>query len=407
MSAPQQASIGGGGAFYLPYPVLALASDGGNSFLTAGGGGSGCTKEVPNVVQAHKYDEETGKLNTFASLNTAKAVVVHLAYSSATNLWLASIGKGCKILQLDEGENTLTELCTWDTEEDGKAPEQNFAKYSPDATLIVTGGTDGIVQVWKVKEPDSAPVLFQKCGEKKKEIEDAEFSSNNNLLASCDKTGDVTVWKIDEDQVKNVHMLSYTSNKASGKGKLFVKRVAFLVKSSGEAALIMSASGGRGPGLVGIFEMDGTKLREVMIDSTAPLKSLALDAFCGRLVIGTMSGGKAVFSLPTLSLVKKTKPIHSLPSQAVAAIGQNSVVSVSGDRSIHFMNCNATGPSKFVIIAYLLVVVITVFIVFFLLQQGGLEWLADAPGGTLKEDAALDAARKVADSVSRDLDGEL
>jgi len=135
-----------------------------STFLCAGGGGSGNTKEKPNLVHAQLYEESTGKLSTIAALNTEKSVVYHIAYSASTGLWLASAKSSCKVFSLDAGQNTLTELCEFQTEENGQEKDrfQNFAKYSPDGSVIVTGGTDGILKLWKAGKPNEAPELQTK-----------------------------------------------------------------------------------------------------------------------------------------------------------------------------------------------------------------------------------------------------
>ncbi|CAE7790065.1 PAC1, partial [Symbiodinium sp. CCMP2456] len=135
--------------YYPPFPVLGLASDGGQIFLSCGGGGATAAKEVPNVVQAHRYDETTGQMSTIASLDTAKSVVVALSYAPALELWLGCVGRGCKVLQLSVEKNTLTEVCEWETEETGKPPSTNVARCSPNGHLVATGGTDGIVRIFE------------------------------------------------------------------------------------------------------------------------------------------------------------------------------------------------------------------------------------------------------------------
>lgn len=52
MSKPSRSRLGGRGTYYPPFPVLGLASDGLEIFMSCGGGGEKAAKEVPNVVQA-------------------------------------------------------------------------------------------------------------------------------------------------------------------------------------------------------------------------------------------------------------------------------------------------------------------------------------------------------------------
>lgn len=364
----EQLAQGQGGTYYTPFPVLGLACDGEKTFLTAGGGGSMSVKEVPNVVQAHTYDEENGKLNTIASLNTGKSLVVHLSFSKEAGLWLASAKNGTKVLALDAAENTLTEVCGWETQPEGKSSEQNFAKYSADAKLMVTGGTEGIAKVWKVGKKDEVPALHREL-EKTKEVVDASFSADAKWLAVVDTGGDVRLLEVEQDDDKG-KVIPFQSTLCPG--KLLVKFVDFFVED-GKPLMVLSASGARGPAVVGVFGLDGVKISEAKVLKSEPLKSVALDSTGKLLVIGTMSGGKKVYSLPGLRCVKETGELHALPSQAVAFLGDRTAISVSGDRAIHLLNYKAGGdfPVAAASIAVLIVIFLLLFIFFFMPSPTG------------------------------------
>merc|ERR1712110_486757 len=108
---------------------------------------------------------------------------------------------------------------------------------------------------------------------------------------------------------------------------------------------------------------------------------VAIDAFgsCrfgSRFLVGTMSSEKVVYSLPDLSIVTRTKPVHSLPAQAVAFVGEKTALSVSGDRTLHFSNCQGGGLSFFSILMYLIFVLLMVaiiaqFVPFDVVLEGG------------------------------------
>jgi len=323
------------GTYYTPFPVLALVGDGNKTFLTAGGGGSRSTKEVPNVVHAHEYDEATGKLNAIAALDTGKTVVVGLSYCKAASTWLASAKNLCKVLSLDTQKKTLTELCEFETESQGKAPEQNFAKFSPDGKMIVTGGTDGQVKLWKCDKPAEIPKLLRDCGAKTKEIVDADFSDDSKLLAACDDSGVCRLWDLgkEDDQEGQV----FTFETSAVKGRIFIKLCRFIQTAEGQA-LIFGANGPRGPAFVGIYGLDGTKKKEAKVGEE-PLKCLTFDSSYEKVCVGMASGFKTVFSCPNLKVLKKSKVVHELPTEAVAMLGAKTVVSGSGDRSLHFLDC--------------------------------------------------------------------
>lgn len=334
-------TVGVGGTFYVPFPILALASRGDDVFMTAGGGGSTNAKENPNWVQAHRYNEAVGKLSTIAALSTGKDLVVALSYSPVAKLWLASSKKGCKILQLSAEENTLTEIGFWETESEGKEPEQNFAFFSPDASMILTGGTDGIVKLFKAPEAGKEPALHRVCGAKTKEILDGAFSPDGKHVAACDGSGECRLWEIAKESPENGTPIVYTSKIA--KGKALIKLVRFVPSATG-FTLLLAANGIQRKlqcSVVGMFGSDGTLMSEVMVDN-GPLKSIALAEDCASFVVGLMTGKKSMHKLPGMKGTKKTKELHSLPAQRVAFCGKSTAISVSGDRDIHMLNVSGS-----------------------------------------------------------------
>jgi len=348
---------GKGGQFYVPFPVLAVVSNGGDLFCAAGGGGGTASKEVPNVIHAMTYNEASGKLSTIAALNTAKTVVVHLDYSKKADLWLASKGLGCKIVKLNREENTFTELCEWDSESDGKRDsEQNFAKFSPDASMIVTGGSDGQVRLWDAQKPPIAPVLKRTCGSKGGEILDAAFSADNKYLATCDGGGSLKLFEIARDEPMDGTVITWLSKAVPKTGKCLIKLVRFVPSDQpGQIRLLLAGNGGRGPSMIGLFTGDGTKLKEVITDKQ-PLKSICFDNDMTRLCVGLMCGAKAVYSFPSLSLIKKTKELHSLPAQSVTFVCQDIAISGSGDRDLHLLSVKGGGGGLGMYIFMLLLV---------------------------------------------------
>lgn len=368
---------GKGGTFYTPFPLLALASDNRNTFMCAGGGGSGNTKEKPNLVHAQLYDETTGSLNTIAALNTDKSVVYHIAYSAATGLWLASAKSACKVLSLDAGQNTITEICEFQTEETGPDKDrfQNFAKYSPDGSLIVTGGTDGILKLFKAgKQPTEAPELQSKseypADGKPRELIDADFSPDSKFVASTDSTGACRIYDTSKGLQSVVVQLKFTSRYVK-KGPVFMKRVRFFKGEDGSNQLLVGAGGPRGPSCVAIFAVDGTMRKEVQVDPKI-LKYMEVDATSTHFAIGNVEdegGGKSVWTLPGLSLVKRVNKISSLPVESVAFLGASTCVSGSGDNSIHLLNTKGGGGAAGCLRFLLLAIMIT-FIVFLFLRIG-------------------------------------
>jgi len=88
--------------------------------------------------------------------------------------------------------------------------------------LIVTGGTDGIVRVWQVGKAEAdKPTLLRKCGEKTKEITDADFSPDGKLLAAVDLTGVCRLFDLAKDEKDEGQVLTYST--PAVKGRIFIK----------------------------------------------------------------------------------------------------------------------------------------------------------------------------------------
>jgi len=357
-------AAGAANTYYVPFPILGLASNGGDIFLTAGGGGSLSVKEVPNVVHAHRYSEASGKLSTIAALNTGTNLVVNLTYSPITKLWLASSRKGCKILSLNVEDNTLTEISEWSTESEGKEPEQNFAIYSGDASFIVTGGTDGCVKLWKSGEPGKEPTFHRDLGSKTKEILDAAFSPDDKHVAACDGTGNCRLWEVAKEGPDDGKLFEYKSDQIGGKG--LIKLVRFVASADGSTNVLLAANGNQRKmnwGVVGLFSLDGAQLKSVVVDK-GPLKSMALSVDNQRLVVGLMTGKKVVLNMPTLKSIQKTKELHSLPSQCVAFTGECTAISVSGDRDIHLLKVSAAGFDFGFLVQIMLMLIVVTYLMF-------------------------------------------
>eukprot|EP00928_Gymnodinium_smaydae_P018315 TRINITY_DN16978_c0_g2_i1.p2 TRINITY_DN16978_c0_g2~~TRINITY_DN16978_c0_g2_i1.p2 ORF type:complete len:405 (-),score=95.28 TRINITY_DN16978_c0_g2_i1:64-1191(-) len=324
------------GTYYPPFPVLGLATDGGDIVVMAGGGGSTSSKEIPNVVQAFRYDETTGKLQVVASLDTAKRVVVGLSYSRAAGQWLASVQGSCKALTLDVAANSFTELCEWTTETEGKEPSQNVARYAPAGDIIATGGTDTCVRLYGAAKAGAQPALVRELA-KNKEVDDLDFSPDGQRIVSVDKSGSARVW--DRNSGEQKACIGYQV--AGVKGPMFMRTCRFYAGENGDR-LLLTAAGGRGPAYMGIFNIDGSKVKETKIDEK-PLTSMGIHSNGKLAAICLTTGTKKIYSLPDLRVVKQRKDAHDLPAPCVAFLGAATAVSGSGDRSINFLSATGGG----------------------------------------------------------------
>lgn len=361
------------GTYYPPFPVLGLATDHGNVFLAAGGGGALSAKEVPNVVQAFQYDEATGKLSTVASLSTDKEVVVGLQYAKGTDQYLASANGNTRVIKYDGDAKTLTELYQLTTEREGKEPTQNVAQCSPSGDLIATGGTDGVIKLHRVADKQKEPTLEQECrvdpplSDKQKEVLELDFSADGKLLVSVDRSGCGRVWSCDTG--KQVGCITYS---AKGQplpiGGWLVRQAKFVPKLDDVSpAIVVGASGMRGPCYIATYSIDGNKMHELLLGKM-PLRSLCVSPSAELCAVCLSNGEKRVYSLPKLKKVKEIKDAHDMPAPALAFIGENTVVSASGDYTIHLMNYSGSGSSM---AAQKLTLLAIIMIVTFLVMRWG------------------------------------
>ncbi|CAJ1450855.1 unnamed protein product [Effrenium voratum] len=307
---------GKNGTFYPPFPVLGMASDG-SVFVSCGGGGEKAAKEVPNVVQAHRYDEQTGQMSTIASLDTGKSVVVALTFAGGA-LWLGSSGAGCKVLTLSVEKNTIMQLCEWTSEVEGKGPSQNISRLSPSGEIVACGGTDGVVRMYEAGKLDCEPPLKHKCA-KNDEVLDLDFSP-------------------------------------------------------GQQQFIAAMSAPRGPACLALYNGDGSVVKQAKLDEK-PLTAIALDTSAQMVAVNFVTGGKRVYSVPALRCLKKIENVHDLPAPCAAFVGCTAV-SGSGDRSIHLLSCkkgSSAGGFTCGSCLYLLLLVLVMAIVAFLLMRIGMK----------------------------------
>lgn len=353
---------GKNGTYYPPFPVLGLASDGQKVFLSCGGGGEKAAKEVPNVVQAHRYDEATGGMSTIASLDTGKRVVVALSYGKALDVWLATVGGGCRALQLSVENNTITELCEWTTETEGKGPSQNVGRLSPSGQLVATGGTDGKVKIFEAGKLKAEPVLKHDCA-KNDEVLDLAFSPDNKVLASCDRTGSCRLWDPTTGEQTRTIEYKYSGTAVS------VRVLRYLPPGEdGQQLLLAAMSAPRGPACLALYNNDGKIVKQLKLDQK-PLTAMELNHSAEQVCVNFVTGGKRIYSLPAMRCLKKVENVHELPAPCAAFVG-STAVSGSGDRSINLLTCKGGGGFSFL---YLLLLIAMMAFVSFLIMSGGLK----------------------------------
>lgn len=344
-------------------------------------------KEVPNVVQAFLYDEASGGLKTVASLSTDKEVVVGLSYAKGTDQYLASAAGNTRVLKYDADTHALTELCQFTTERDGKEPTQNVAQGSPAGDIIATGGTDGVIKLHRVANKAQEPTLAIECrvdpplSDKEKEVLELDFSADGTQLLSVDRSGCCRVWNAATGS--QTTCIKYDVPGAPVPiGGWLIRQAKFVPRIDDAApAIVVGASGMRGPCYIATYSVDGKRLREILLGKM-PLRSLCVSPGADMCAICLSNGEKRVYSLPRLKLMKQMKDAHDMPAPVLAFLGDATVVSASGDYTIHLMKYGAgdSGSSMLTCVAIIFAIMLTLIYLLMrigikgaVLQQGSIE----------------------------------
>ncbi|CAE7412497.1 PAC1, partial [Symbiodinium necroappetens] len=212
---------------------------------------------------------------------------------------LGCVGRGCKVLQLSVEKNTLTEVCEWETEETGKPPSTNVARCSPNGHLVATGGTDGIVRIFEAAKLQSSPVLKHSCA-KNDEVLDLEFSPDNKVLASCDRTGLCRLW--DPSTGEETKSIDF---KHAGTA-VAIRAIRYLPPQEGQQHFLCAMSAPRGPACLAIYNADGNVVKDVKVHDK-PLTAIAVDKTGQTVCVNLVTGGKCLYSLPNMRCLKKAE----------------------------------------------------------------------------------------------------
>ncbi|CAE8676777.1 unnamed protein product, partial [Polarella glacialis] len=100
--------------------------------------------------------------------------------------------------------------------------------------------------------------------------------------------------------------------------------------------LVTAMAAPRGPACLGIYATDGTLVKEAKVDAK-PLTCMSVSDDGKQLCLNLVTGAKRIYALPSLKCIKKVENVHELPAPCAAFLGEATVVSGSGDRSINLM----------------------------------------------------------------------
>jgi len=251
-------------------------------------------------------------------------------------------------------------------------PVQRVVRISRCGKLMVTGGTDGHIRVWKFPS-------MKKCREilaHSREIDDVDFSPDSKTVISVAKDGQANVWSVETG--KKLHKLSWTSDDGI---KYLFKRCRFAPveddKENNRVFTISNSIGAVGSkNATGIIHQwdgaSGTIRRSALVNES--LSALAVRDDGRFIAVGTMfTGSVAIYIAFSLQRAMMVKNAHSmfvtglelLPAKgsAIATSSEAAVLSISVDNKlcIHSLPYRRTLP-PWVVVVLLIVTLLCTFV---------------------------------------------
>ncbi|XP_033209035.1 prolactin regulatory element-binding protein [Belonocnema kinseyi] len=240
---------------------------------------------------------------------------------------------------------------------------QRIVRVSPSGKVMVTGGTDGRVRIWKFPQL----LKLHDMEAHTKEIDDMDFNPDGNLLASIAKDGRAVLWDVTTG-TKNKEL---TWN-PPGNAKYLYKRCRFSMSEEKtpktQLFTLSNAAVGKNPSYLQLWDTEaGLIVKSVSFRET--LSALAVSDNGRFVAVGTMfSGSVDIFIAFSLQRVLHVAGAHSmfvtglefLPTRndgpAITSNAETAVVSISVDNRIcvHSLPFRYTVPIWVVIVCIIL-----------------------------------------------------
>ncbi|XP_044266804.1 prolactin regulatory element-binding protein [Tribolium madens] len=264
------------------------------------------------------------------------------------------------------------------TDFQGKEPLLRVTRIHPTGKILATGGTDGIVRLWKFPTLQPAHVLKAHT----KEIDDLDFSVFENYLISIAKDGVAILW--DCSKGKQIRKLTWKQPEGS---KYLYKRARFgiIEGEDRKSALYILANP------TGLAKKQKSYLQQWLPDEGVIKKSAEFDESLaalavrndGRFVaVGTMFSGSVIIYIAfSLQRVLNIPGAHSMfvtgleflpvsENHTVTSVAEAAVLSISVDNHvcIHTLPYRRTMPA----LIGILILVLTLFMTFVFCSYIGL-----------------------------------
>eukprot|EP00920_Eleutheroschizon_duboscqi_P001339 GHVT01003004.1.p1 GENE.GHVT01003004.1~~GHVT01003004.1.p1 ORF type:complete len:353 (+),score=21.36 GHVT01003004.1:217-1275(+) len=330
---------------FLDYPIYAIGSDG--EFVLTSGGGGGKDYGIEDQLEQHKFNPDDSSLGPVTATAAAGGVVDSIVYSAHANLWAGCVRNKCILFRLDRetGPRFLHSFGI-EAKDVPKPPRLVVVRFSPSGELLITGGDDKQLRIWRLHVPNQPrdsrsdeeelwknaeqPVeLVANLSGHTGEVKDCYISPDSQLVATCASDDTFRIW-----DVKNGKLL-HTQEKAnpnSPTNKLTFRCCRFLRNPPGTTSksqrLLTLGCGLRGPSYaigwaVTVGADDSIKCDELKtkwIDNT-PCCQLALSSDDHLFAVGFASGKCKVFDRG-INLVNE-HATHDLPVTGVCFLDKS------------------------------------------------------------------------------------
>ncbi|PFH32421.1 WD domain, G-beta repeat-containing protein [Besnoitia besnoiti] len=199
---------------YVEYPIYSIATNG--ELVATSGGGGGSDYGIEDQLETHRVNLETGQLLPVTSTAEAGGVVDSLCYNKNVDLWCGCCQGQVVLIKQDEDQGlSIVARFGPPPPPGGKRARVITARFSPSGEIVVAGGEDKVIRVWRIARAgeQGATLAPDQAKEKKGgkveqwsgtlvcelrghegDIKDCCISSDNSLVASCGADSKLCLW---------------------------------------------------------------------------------------------------------------------------------------------------------------------------------------------------------------------
>ncbi|XP_064624555.1 prolactin regulatory element-binding protein-like [Lineus longissimus] len=401
------------------FPIYTVQSLGDRHFLAGGGGGQSRTG-VPNIIEIFELscNASDGKLQAQSAFryDTGTSAIMNSATVDDGKRYVLAVGmeENCKVYSLkykvakpkpnktpdtddnlrkrkgnltnseshDSAPNVVTfevdEIADVKTDYSDDSGVQNVVRFSKDASLMLTGGSDGYLRVWKF--PDMKKSFEVKAYDD--EVDDVAISPKGNRIVTIGKSG-AKVWNT-KDGSKFLELV--WPKKTEGKYRFRACRYG-LVENSDKKVVLYSAHiplirKKTSPSYIARWDATDFQCKGVTMLSEEIISCLDVSTDGTFVGVGTIGGSVAVyisFSLQQLYCIKEAHNIfvtgvNFLPStdsvRALTGTQDFTLLSISADDQIQYHQVKNRTSYSFIWIMVGFIVII--YLLFYALAELGL-----------------------------------